>query len=163
VFVRHETLRQGVIAGIIGAASVAIWFFAVDVAFGRPFHTPDALGRALFRIFGAEGGPSLPYVLGYTIFHCLAFAAAGLALSAIINLAEDEPTVLAGGLIMFVMFEVGFHGVLSMFPSFPVLGVAAWYNVAIGNLIAAVCMGSYMWRTHPALKDEFRYALESRE
>ena len=61
------------------------------------------------------------------------------------------------------MFEVGFHGVLSMFPSFPVLGVAAWYNVAIGNLIAAISMGYYMWRTHPALKEELRYALESRE
>ena len=160
---RHETLRQGVIAGIIGAASVAIWFFAIDLAFGRPFYTPDALGRSLFRVFGAIGGPSLPYVVGYTVFHCAAFVVAGLIVSAINNLAEDEPTVLAGGLILFVMFEVGFHGVLSMFPSFPVLGVAAWYNVAIGNLIAAISMGYYMWRTHPALKEELRYALESRE
>jgi hypothetical protein len=80
-----------------------------------------------------------------------------------VNLAETEPSVLAGALILFIVFEVGFHGVLAMFPSFPVLGVVAWQNVAIGNLIAAVAMGSYMWRTHPALKEELQYALESRE
>lgn len=160
---RHETIRQGIIAGIIGAASVALWFLLVDVAFGRPFHTPASLGRAFFRVFGAEGGPPAPYIVGYTIFHCLAFVFAGLIVSAIVNLAETEPSVLAGALILFIMFEVGFHGVLAMFPSFPVLGVVAWQNVAIGNLIAAAAMGSYMWRTHPALKKELQYALESRE
>jgi hypothetical protein len=161
--VRHETIRQGIIAGIIGAASVALWFLVVDVAFGRPLQTPASLGRAFFRVFGAEGGPALPYIAGYTIFHCLAFILAGLVVSAIVNLAETEPSVLAGALILFIVFEVGFHGVLAMFPSFPVLGVVAWQNVAIGNLIAAVAMGSYMWRTHPALKEELQYALESRE
>lgn len=160
---RQQTVREGIIAGIIGATSVAIWFLLIDLAFGRPLNTPAALGRAFFRVFGAEGGPAPPYIIGYTIFHCLAFIVAGLVVAAIVNLAEREPTVLAGALILFIVFEVGFHGVLSMFPAFPVLGAITWYNVATGNLIAAVAMGSYMWRTHPALRDELRYALESRE
>ena len=31
------------------------------------------------------------------------------------------------------------------------------------NLIAAVVMGTYMWRTHPELKGELSYALGGRE
>ena len=160
---RNATVRGGIIAGIIGAGSVAVWFLLIDIAFGRPFHTPAALGRSFFGLFGAEGGTAVPYVIGYTIIHCMAFIAAGLFVAMIVKFAETEPTVLAGAMILFIIFEVAFHGMLSMVRAFPVLGVVAWYNVAIGNLIAAVAMGTYMWRTHPLLKEELEYALESRE
>ena len=33
-------LREGVIAGLIGAALVAVWFLIYDAASGRPFRTP---------------------------------------------------------------------------------------------------------------------------
>ena len=160
---RNETVRGGIVAGIIGATSVAVWFLLIDIAFGRPFHTPAALGRAFFAMFGASGGTALPYVFGYSVVHILAFIVAGLFVALIVKFAEKEPTVLAGAMILFIVFEVAFHGMLSMVRAFPVLGVVAWYNVAIGNLIAAVAMGTYMWRTHPLLKEELEYALESRE
>jgi len=88
---------------------------------------------------------------------------AGLVVAAVVHWAEKQPTVLAGALILFVAFEVGFYAMSSAFGSIPVLGVLAWYNVALGNLIASVVMGAYMWRTHPALKAELLYALEGKE
>jgi hypothetical protein len=33
----------------------------------------------------------------------------------------------------------------------------------VGNLIASLTMGAYMWRTHPRLKAELIYALEGKE
>ena len=43
---RH--LREGVIAGLIGAAIVAVWFLIYDAARGRPLRTPALLGAATF-------------------------------------------------------------------------------------------------------------------
>ena len=42
-------LREGVIAGLIGAALVAVWFLIYDAASGRPFRTPSLLGAATFQ------------------------------------------------------------------------------------------------------------------
>ena len=36
----------------------------------------------------------------------------------------------------------------------------AWYQVMLGNLIAASAMGFYFWRTHRELGDEFRHSLD---
>ena len=41
--------REGVIAGLIGAALVAVWFLIYDAARGRPFRTPALLGAATFE------------------------------------------------------------------------------------------------------------------
>src|SRR2546422_3623474 len=43
-----RVLREGFIAGLIGAAAVAPWFLIVDLVAGRPFFTPAMLGSAVF-------------------------------------------------------------------------------------------------------------------
>ena len=162
---RNGILRDAIIAGALGATSVAVWFFFVDLILRHPFMTPIALGRGFFSLFGqsTSADTDVLLVVGYTVFHYLAFILAGLVVAAVVHWAEKQPTVLAGALILFVAFEVGFYAMSSAFGSIPVLGVLAWYNVAIGNLIASVVMGTYMWRTHPALKAELLYALEGKE
>ena len=42
-------LREGVIAGLIGAALVAVWFLIYDAASGRPFRTPRRGGPGAYR------------------------------------------------------------------------------------------------------------------
>jgi len=39
---------EGIIAGMIGAAIIAIWFLILDTFNGRPLYTPTVLGTALF-------------------------------------------------------------------------------------------------------------------
>ncbi|MQA90451.1 MAG: hypothetical protein GEU90_09475 [Gemmatimonas sp.] len=154
-------VREGFVAGILAAAAVALWFFGVDLVQGRPFGTPEVLGRGLFGLLyddlslGARTG----VVLGYTVFHCLAFVLIGIAAATIVKRAEREPSILAGAVVLFVMLEVGFQLLLSMLGSIPVFGAVAWYNVAIGNVVAAITMGAYIWRAHPELKAEFVDAL----
>lgn len=162
---RNGILREGSVAGVLGAASVAIWFFIIDVVLRHPFQTPIGLGRAFFTLFGqtTNGNTDLLVVIGYTVFHFAAFIAAGIVVAAVVHWAEKQPTVLAGAMILFIAFEVGFYGLSSMFSDVPVLGTLAWYNVAVGNLIASLTMGAYMWRAHPRLKASLIYALEGRE
>ena len=40
---------EGLAAGLIGAATVAVWFFVLDLLKGRPFYTPAILGQAIFH------------------------------------------------------------------------------------------------------------------
>ena len=45
----HSTVREGLVTGLLGASVVAVWYFLVDSAAGQPFHTPNVLGKILFR------------------------------------------------------------------------------------------------------------------
>ena len=162
---RNSILREGSIAGVLGATSVAAWFFIVDVVLRHPFQTPIELGRGFFTLFGqtTNGNTDLLVVIGYTVFHYLAFIAIGVVIAAVAQWAERQPSVLAGAMILFAAFEAGFSALTSAFSAVPVFGVLTWYDVAVGNLIAAITMGAYMWRAHPALKAELIYALEGKE
>ena len=49
---QHSIVREGLIAGFLGATAVAVWFFVVDLIGGRPLFTPNALGVGLLSVFG---------------------------------------------------------------------------------------------------------------
>ncbi|HEU4585424.1 MAG TPA: hypothetical protein VFR95_06720 [Gemmatimonadaceae bacterium] len=156
--------RDGITAGVIGATAVAVWFLIIDTIAGHPLHTPLVLGTALFSVLGPLGSEgSVVHILAYTVFHYAAFIVVGIIAAAIIHWADREPTVLAGLLILFVSFEVGFYGLTALLAEFLPIGTLAWYQVAAGNLIAAVLMGTYLWRTNPALREHFVEALDGRE
>jgi hypothetical protein len=161
---KHTVMRDGIVAGALGATAVALWFLGVDTLYAHPLATPAALGRGLLRIFGPPGGEGmLTFVVAYTVFHYFAFILAGILLSVIVYWAHSQPTVLAGAMMLFVAFEIGFYGLSSALQESPFLGALGWGQVASGNLIAALVMGGYMWRAHPELKEEFDYALGGRE
>jgi hypothetical protein len=156
---RHTIARDGIIAGLLGATAVAVWFLVLDMINAQAFATPAALGRGLLRVLGPHGSEgTATFVVVYTLFHFAAFIGVGLLVSAIVHWAQREPTILAGAMILFVALEVGIYG-LSFALSESPLGVHGWAAVGTGNLIAAIVMGTYMWRAHPELKSELNYAL----
>src|SRR5256885_16254014 len=83
---RRSVLREGIVAGLIGAAVVAVWFFVYDLARGRPFHTPRLLGAFVFygAATPAPPDPALGAVLGSTVLHGLAFIAFGVIAASLI-------------------------------------------------------------------------------
>ena len=161
----HQSLvREGLVAGAIGAIGVAIWFLIIDTVAGQPLLTPSALGAVLAGDFSSGSSDvHLPWVIGYTIFHLAAFLTVGLILSFVAHRAEQESSILAVFLILFVVFELGFYGLTAILAETRLPGALAWYRVAVGNLIAAALMGTYMWRGHRALAAEFADALGARE
>jgi hypothetical protein len=157
---RHTIARDGIVAGVLGATAVAVWFLGIDTISGRPLATPAALGRGLIGVLGPRGseGPAT-FVIVYTLFHYMAFIGVGLLVAAIVHWARREPSILAGAMMLFVALEVGIYGLSSALSESPFFGALGWAAVATGNLVAAIAMGTYMWRTHPELKRELDHAL----
>ena len=157
---RHTIVRDGIVAGILGATAVALWFLGLDMIYRHAFATPEALGRGLLRILGPQGSEGTAvFVTVYTIFHYVAFIAAGLLVAVIVHVAEREPSVLAGAMLLVAAFETGVSALSSALSASPRVGALGWAQVAPGNLIAAIVMGVYMWRTHPELRRELNHAL----
>ncbi|MEX2528747.1 MAG: hypothetical protein WEA09_14045 [Gemmatimonadota bacterium] len=150
----HRMVREGIVAGLIGAAAVALWFFVFDAVRGTLFFTPGALGSALF--LGASNLAAVDVniwtVTGYTILHFSAFAVVGLIASAIAWQSEKTPPLLLGAVLLFVTFEALFLGLLAIVAEY-LLGALAWWTIALGNLFAVVAMGYFLWRRHPRLRD----------
>ena len=147
--------QDGLVAGLIGAAMVALWFLVMDTVRGRPLHTPSLLGAALFRRseFLAAGGSvpiSIEMVVVYTWVHGLVFCVMGGIASRLLALAEERPNIGFGVLLFFVVLMFGFVGVAMVFAE-PVLRALGWPAIFIGNLLAAAAMAAYLWRRHPNL------------
>jgi hypothetical protein len=154
---REDSLyREGLVAGLLGAATIAIWFLLLDTIRGRPFSTPSLLGRAFFQR-GTIVGPlesqpiSGEMVLVYTWVHGLAFCVIGGVAAWLIALAERRPNAGFGVLLFFVLFGFGFI-VVAMLVAEPVLHALTWPAILIGNLLAAGVMGGYFRRRHPTLQ-----------
>jgi uncharacterized membrane protein YphA (DoxX/SURF4 family) len=158
----HPLLHDGIIAGLIGASAIAIWFLIIDTIAGQPFRTPAALGNGLLDVFGpADATDSkMTFVLVYTVFHFGAFMFVGLLASLIVHLAKREPSILLGFVVLFVATEIGFYGFTGLLHEASSLKSLVWYQVMLGNLIAASAMGYYFWRTHRELGEEFRHSLD---
>ncbi|HEY1371850.1 MAG TPA: hypothetical protein VGH50_05220 [Candidatus Binatia bacterium] len=145
---------EGIVAGFIGGATVAVWFLILDSLHGRPLYTPSLLGTALFgrgETLASESVPvSIDMALMYTWVHFLVFCIIGGFASRLLGLAEKNVHVGFGILLLFVVFEIGFiFAALVVWQ--PVLHALAWPAVLVGNLLAAAAMGGYFWKRHPNL------------
>ena len=148
--------REGFAAGLLGAATIALWFLILDTVAGRPLHTPTILGTAIFRggqgLASPETVPvSLEMVVLYTWVHALVFCVIGGVAARLLAVAERQPNAGFGILLLFVVFEFGFLMVTLLFAE-PVLRVLTWPAILGGNLLAAAAMGAYFWRRHPTLQ-----------
>jgi hypothetical protein len=155
----HSIIREGVIAGFLGATAVAVWFFIVDLIGGRPLFTPNTLGVGLLSVFGRSPESEMVNVISYTIFHYAAFTLVGIVAVILVHAGERTASVLAGSMILFVAIELGFYGLVAMLQQ-TVLGNLAWYQILAGNLLAAILMGTYLWRSHPAMRSGLVRALD---
>lgn len=146
---------EGIIAGMIGAAIIAIWFLILDTFNGRPLYTPTVLGTALF---GRGEGLSSPesmrvsweMTLMFTWGHGMVFAVIGGSVSYLLRLIEKNADLGFGILLLFVVLEFGFIVAAFIFAE-PILHALAWPAVLIGNLLATAGMAGYFWLHHPNL------------
>lgn len=144
---KQTVLHQGIVAGLIGAVAVAVWFLLVDIAEGRAFFTPALLGSVVF--WGVRDATAVVVnfqtIVAYAVIHGIAFLAVGVIVSRLLSAAEKEPGLLAVLLQLFIGLELGFHAMSALvFTS--ISAHVAWFNVVIANLIAAGAMGYYFWR-----------------
>ena len=145
-------LREGVIAGLIGAALVAVWFLIYDAAMGRPFRTPSLLGAATFQ--GVTDPSTVPtaahLVVQYTVLHGVVFALIGVLIAYLIVSAQSAPSRVLTLFIALMCFEVFFLAVVTWL-AHPVLGELAWWTILAANALAAGGMLIYFFVGHRAL------------
>ncbi len=85
--------RDGIVAGLIGAATISIWFLILDTLQGHPLFTPAVLGTALLHR-GADpaslAGSPTPFevVVFYTWVHGLVFCFLGGIAARLLALAR---------------------------------------------------------------------------
>jgi hypothetical protein len=138
-------LREGLVAGLLGAVVVAVWFLAIDTIQGEPLRTPHVLAVALLK-----AAPGAPAVLLYSIAHGVAFMLFGVVASILIAGAERAPMFMFALVILFTAFEVLFFGALVIGASWVLDQLAAW-PIFVGNLLAAVTMLGYFFKGHRTL------------
>jgi hypothetical protein len=148
----RSVLREGIVAGLIGAAVVALWFFVFDILRGRPFLTPTLLGSFVFFGVNTPVGmqPALGPILGYTVLHGLAFVAFGIVAATMMAMSEREPALFVAFVVLFAAFEVFFFGVLSVLGQ-SIQAALVWWSVLVGNLLASLAMLWFLFRAHRAL------------
>lgn len=141
---------EGVMAGTLGAVTVALWFFIIDVLQGRPLYTPTVLASAL--LYGEPnltlaGALAWRFTLGFTFVHWLVFTALGGFVAWMLGVAERNANLGFGVLLLFALMEVGFLAVVAVFAQ-TIFQVISWQMVLVGNLLATTVMGLYFWRQH---------------
>jgi hypothetical protein len=149
----RRIIAEGIVAGLVGALTVAVWFFFVDLIRGQPLLTPGALGSfVFFRIENlAEVQVTPGTVLGYSVIHVLLFGVFGILASAFIARAEKTPHLVLLGVVLFIVLQALFFGYLAIAAEF-LLGNLAWWAIAAGNLLAAFFMGGFFVVRHPELR-----------
>lgn len=149
-------LEDGVLAGLVGAIAVAIWFLVLDVFHGAPFSTPSLLGSAVFLGEPVETTDPI-MVFAYTGMHGLLFLLAGVTLAWMVLQFERNPqfgTVLA---LLFLLFEAIVFGLeVTVVPQL-VGAIGAW-AVLVANLLSAVAMFWFLLRRRPEAIGRLRAA-----
>jgi hypothetical protein len=140
---------DGIVAGLIGAAVIALFFLCIDISRGRPFWTPGTLGSSLFlgKTLPPMATPQPAVVIGYTLLHSWVFTIAGLIASFALmgnrkRLGPVAGLVLAGALFvgLEIVFEIFSQVAPTLDSSFDVA------RVALANLLAAVSMAIVLLR-----------------
>ena len=147
---------EGILAGLVGAGTIALWFLILDTFRGRPFYTPTVLGTALFRGLEALSEPeqlpaSLELVLSFTWVHVLAFLLIGVGAARLLALAEREPDFGFGIVLLFVILQACFT-VAAMIVAEPVLRALTWQAILVANFLAAGVIAGYFWLRHPTMQ-----------
>lgn len=157
-------VSEGVLAGMISAAAVALVFLLVDMASGGAFRTPKLLGGMLLQLLGAspEAAADVPTALAlYTLFHFVAFIIAGIIAASIVQVTMRQPVAILLFVILFFAFEVAFTGFVAFLDTQSSAGITPM-QVALGNIVASVAMGLFFRARHPRLRGLGK-ALESEE
>jgi hypothetical protein len=152
--------ENGVLAGIIGAITVAVWFLILDLLTrGMPFFTPSLLGSIIFaghapgEVSGLDGAA----IFAYTGLHGILFLCAGTILAWMFVQFERNPQVGLVLLLLFITFEAILWGVgVSMVPA--LAGAVGAWAILVANVASAVVMFVFLLRRHPTALDRLRHA-----
>lgn len=143
-------VAEGILAGVAGAAAIAVFFGLVDLVAGHPLWTPNALGAALFlgQRAAADAPISPALVGGYTVIHGWVFVSIGLLASFLLagtrSAGSGRATrilALAGALFL------AFGAIFAVFAVLLAIDAGAPHGmgrILVANAIAALAMAAVL-------------------
>jgi hypothetical protein len=149
----HSVVAEGTRAGAVAASGVAIGYLTADALIGRPFVTPELLGRGVATVLGVgEAASTATIVAGYTLLHFAAFAAFGIVAAAVLRVARRDASVLAGALLVFAMMEVAFAALVAALHATTATGTFTWIQLVGGNVVGILLLALALRRGRPELR-----------
>jgi hypothetical protein len=148
----RNPLREGVIAGALGATAIAGWTFAVDAFTDRFGVTAALIGAWIYEALGAGfGGRGFAiHIITWLVALYIGVIAIGIVMSWMYDRSEKKPSQALGFVILVVVFELILLNLTGLASQNPVFGGSAWIYGLIGNVVGALAMGRFLWRTrHP--------------
>ena len=144
---RLPILAPGLVTGLVGAATVAMWFLGVDLVAGSPLRTPTVLGSALLLGAASPGEAQLNagVIIGYSLLHLATFAGVGIAFVWLTRRIRSTPDLAVRVLGALMFLEVLFLGTAAMASDW-VVGELGWVMVLVANVLAVAAMGAWIWR-----------------
>ena len=160
-----STLREGVVLGLIGYATVAAFYAVFDFLAARgSLYTVNLLGLAVFEGLRDPAVLQLPISLDavaiglFNAVHLMVSIAIGVVIAWLVSQIEGGPS--HARLALFAMaagFLVTIFGIGML--SEPVRDLLPWWSVVLANVFA-VCVGAlYVLRRHPGLFGRIRASL----
>jgi hypothetical protein len=128
-----DILKRGVVAGIVGALSIVLWFFVVDLIRGEPLATVRFVSGALL------GGPALAAVPAYTVLHFMSFQVFGVSSAWALDALKVSAPTLLGLALGALLFDMIFYGSV-IATGADVVGEFGWRNVLAGNVLAGLAI-----------------------
>jgi hypothetical protein len=153
--------ENGILAGILGATLVALWFLILDiVSRGVPFFTPSLLGSIIFagKSVNEVTGLSGAAVFAYSGLHGILFLLAGTVLAWMFMQFERNPDLGLVLLLLFVTFEAIVWGIgITLIPA--LAGVVGTWAILVANVSSAIAMFAFLLRRYPLAMESLRRAL----
>jgi hypothetical protein len=153
----RRTLRDGIVVGLIGYASVALFYSAFDILASRGmFYTVNLLGKALFRglrdpavlMFPLEIDVTAAFL--YNLVHLAAALIIGVVVTVLVVVAEQHPSRRA---VVRIILVAGFFVTVALIATLttPIRPLLPMWSVVAANAIAAIIAGTYLLSRRPGL------------
>ncbi len=144
----RQSLREGVIAGALGATAIASWTFAVDAITDRIGVTGALLGAGIYKALGGEfGGRGFGvHVATWIVALFAGLIVIGIIASFLYSAVDRRPSLWSGLVGLAIVFELILLSLTAFASESPLFGSWAWLHGLIGNILAAFVMGRFLWR-----------------
>ena len=151
-----EIVWEGIVAGLIGYATVAILIGVIDVAQGRSFFfTAAMLGEAAF--YGLTDPANVVVwpgaVFAYNGVHLLGFLFIGMSAVWLAYLAEKGAELWYVGLVLFLLVVAHACGAVLLLTEGMRAVMPAWV-IAVPTLVGLAAMTLYLLVSRPGLRQE---------
>jgi FtsH-binding integral membrane protein len=153
----HHKWREGLGAGLIAAATGALWSMIVDLVAGHPFETWIFLGTAFSRLLGPAPPNPVVAVIVFLAFVALVFMLLGRVAVAVAHRSDVEPSLLLGVSTVLTLITLALVAIATAFATSR-LGREAWLQILGSPVIALWTLGLRLYQTHPSLAADLKRA-----